>query len=131
MEILYGGKLKQGDLIAIANGNTIQFGWFAGQGRGTLQYWYVSQPASSYEHYQEWLNSPEHERSKHYSKMYEKGFTAKLIWKSYINAVHDTRVMKVTNPEDVFPAEKKGWHFTLEEYEKSKEVLIKLNIINQ
>ena len=129
MEILYGGHLKEGDIIAVANGNYLTLGWYVGQGRGTLQYWWVGQPFASYENYQEWLDTPEDKRSKWNNKRYEKGFTRKCIYKSYINAVHNTRIIKITHPEDILPTYKKGWGTTMEEYQKSKEVLEKLNII--
>jgi hypothetical protein len=58
--------------------------------------------------------------------MYSKGFTLKCLYKSYINAVHDTRVVKITNPEDIFTTQEDK-----EDYEKSKEILIKLKFIKQ
>jgi hypothetical protein len=48
------------------------------------------------------------------------------MYKSYINAVHATRVMKVTNPEDIFIEQQDR-----EDYEKSKEALITLNFIKK
>ena len=126
MEIKYGGKLEIGDIVAVSNGNYIHFGWYAGTGRGTLQYWWMGQPASAYDYYQDWLKLPEDKRSRWNNKRYEKGFTSKCIYKSYINAVHDTRVMKITNPEDIFTEKEDR-----EKYEKSKEVLITLNILKK
>jgi hypothetical protein len=61
-----------------------------------------------------------------YSKRYAKGFTIKCLWKSYINAVHSTRIVKVTNIEDVFTEPE-----DLLEYEKSKEALLTLNFIKK
>lgn len=126
MELKYGGILEIGDLVAVSNGNYIHFGFYAGTGRGTLQYWWIGQPVSQYDRYQEWLNLPEDKRSRWNNKRYEKGFTKKCIYKSYINAVHDTRVMKITNPEDIFTNKE-----DFEKYEKSKKVLITLNIIEK
>lgn len=126
MELKYGGQIERGDLIAVSNGNHIHFGWYAGTGRGTLQYWWILQPANAYDNYQDWLKLPEDKRSRWNNKRFEKGFTSKCIYKSYINAVHDTRVMKITNPEDVFTAPKDR-----EAYEKSKEALITLNILKK
>jgi hypothetical protein len=40
--------------------------------------------------------------------------------------VHDTRVIKITNPEDIFTNSKDR-----EQYEKSKEALITLNFIKK
>ena len=131
MEITYGGKLREGDFIAIANGNHTTFGWYAGQGRGTLQYWWISQPYVSKDYYEKWLKTPVDQRQKWYEKQFAKGFTRNCIGKSYINAVHNTRVIKITHPEDILPTERRGWASTLEDYQKSKEVLVQLNIIKQ
>ena len=131
MEITYGGKLKEGDFIAISNGNHLTLGWYAGQGRGTLQYWWISQPFDSKDYYEKWLKTPADKRSKWYEKQFAKGFTRSCIGKSYIQAVHSTRVVKITHPEDILPTERRGWASTLEDYQKSKEVLVQLNIIKQ
>ena len=126
MELRHGGKLEIGDLVAVSNGNYISFGFYAGTGRGTLQYWWIRQPANAYNNYQDWLKLPEDKRSRWTNKRFEKGFTTKCIYKSYINAVHDTRVIKITNPEDIFTKTEDR-----ESYEKSKEVLITLNILKK
>ncbi len=123
----YGGTLEIGDLIAISNGNYMSFGWFAGTGSGTIQFYYYGQPGREYEAYQDWLNIPENEKSQWENKKYEKGFTKKCLWKAYIygNAISD-RVMKITHPEDVFtnPEDR-------DTYEKSKEAMIFLNLIKK
>jgi hypothetical protein len=67
------------------------------------------------------------EKSKAWNhKRYAKGFTIKCLWKSYINAVHPTRIVKITNIEDVFTEPE-----DLLEYEKSKEALLTLNFIKK
>jgi len=125
----YGGQLSPGDFIAVSEGNRVFFGWYFGDGiGGTLQYYYIGAPCSSYERYEEWekIKDPEI-KSKHWTaKKYSKGFTLKSIWKSYINAVHDIRVVKITNPEDIFTTQEDK-----EQYEQSKEILIKLKFVKQ
>lgn len=125
----YGGDLRPGDFIAISESNTISFGWYFGDGiGGTLQYYYLGAPGQSYKIYKDWevIIDPEVKKKHWRSKQYFKGFTLKCIRKSYINAVHSTRVVKITNPEDIFTETKDR-----ETYEKSKETLIKLNFVKQ
>ena len=119
----YGGDLRPGDFIAISESNTISFGWYFGDGiGGTLQYYYLGSPEYHYNTYQDWNKITDSEvKKKHWrAKTYSKGFTLKCIHKSYINAVHSTRVVKITNPEDIFTETKDR-----ETYEKSKETLEK------
>ncbi len=125
-EIKYGGQIVPGDLVAISNGNHIEFGWYAGNGRGTLQYYHFRTPKMANDRYEDWLKQAENERSKWANEMYEKGFTSKCLWKSYINSVHASRVMKLTNIEDILTEPEDR-----ETYEKSRETLITLNIIKQ
>lgn len=128
-KLKYGGDLHPGDFIAIAEQNGMSFGWYFGDGRGgTLQYYYLYSPSGSYESYEDWekIKDPEI-KSRHWrAKIYSKGFTLKCIRKGYINAVHDTRVMKINNPEEIFTDPKE-----IETYRKSKEVLLKLKFVKQ
>ena len=122
----YGGVLHPGDLIAISNGNHITFAWYVGDGRGTLQYYWMGGPGQLYDEYLEWKKNPSIAKTWR-SRMFEKyGFSTKTFYKSYINSVHQTRIMKVTNPEEIFTDQKDR-----EEYEKSKEALITLNFIQK
>ena len=107
MEIQYGGKLEFGDFIVVSEGNRLSFGFYAGEGKsGTLQYYYFSQPGGQYHHYKQWVTLSDAEKAlpmhNNNNKMYAKGFTSKCLWKSYINALHKTRVAKVDNPEAMF-----------------------------
>ena len=126
--IKYGGVLHPGDFVAISNGNHITFGWYVQNGRGTLQFYYMGQPARTYQDYKDWLKYSDEEKAKNkwVSRRFEKGFTSKCIWKSYINAVHDTRVMKITNPEEILTNQEDR-----DTYERSKEALITLNFIQK
>lgn len=127
-ELKYGGQIVPGDFIVVSDGNHLSFGWYAGNGRGTLQYYPMRGPQSVYNDYKSWLRYSEEEKKKNRwtTKRYEKGFTMKCIWKSFVNAVHSTRVMKITNIEDIFtdPEDRKT-------YEESKQALITLKFIKQ
>lgn len=126
--IRYGGDLIPGDFIAVSDGNHINFGWYAGDGRGTLQYYSMRGPMLYYRDYESWLAMTDAEKAKNrwMSKRFEKGFTVKCMWKSYINTVHKTRVMKLTNVEDIFTDPE-----DIKEYQQSREVMIKLNLVKQ
>jgi len=127
-ELKYGGQIVPGDFLAISYNNHLDFGWYAGNGRGTLQYYTMRGPGNIYRDYESWSKMTDAEKAKNKwtSKRFENGFTAKCLWKSYINAVHSTRVMKITNIEDIFTEQEDR-----EDYEKSREVLVTLNIIKQ
>lgn len=120
----HGGQLEIGDFIAVSNGNHLDFGWYCGDGINTLQYYYYRNPVCAYNTYEDWLNQSEANRSAWKTKRYTNGFTKKCLWKSYINAVHTTRVLKINNPEEIFTNKEDR-----DDYEKSKETLIKLNFI--
>lgn len=121
----YGGDLHIGDFIGISVNNTMDFGWYCGDGAsGTLQYYTIWAPIVRYEDYEAWEKLPVDQRAKWYPRAYKNGFTKKCLYKSYINTVHDTRVIKISHPEEIFTG-----RVDREKYEKSKEVLIKLNFI--
>jgi hypothetical protein len=120
----HGGQLEIGDFIAVSNGNHLDFGWYCGDGINTLQYYYYRNPVNAYNTYEDWLNQSEANRTAWKTKRYTNGFTKKCLWKSYINAVHTTRVLKINNPEEIFTDKEDR-----DDYEKSKETLIKLNFI--
>jgi hypothetical protein len=125
--IKYGGQIVPGDFVAIAFNNSIDFGWYCGNGRGTLQYYSFRIPKDAHERYEQWSILKEEDRkSKWQNKQYEKGFTTKCLWKSYINAVHQSRVIKLTNVEDIFTEQEDRI-----DYEKSREAMIKLNLVKQ
>ena len=124
-KLKFGGDLHPGDFIAIAEQNRMSFGWYFGDGRGTVQYFHYMQPNNDYYYYEEWDAKNDDAKAKDWrTKKYKKGFTVKSIYKSYVNTVHDTRIIKLNNPEEIFtdPIER-------EKYEKSKETLIKLNFL--
>jgi hypothetical protein len=127
-ELKYGGQIVPGDFIAVSDGNHLSFGWYAGNGRGTLQYYPMQGPNRVYKEYRAWstLNDVEKAKNKWLTKRYEKGFTMKCLWKSFINSVHSTRVMKITNIEDIFTDQEDRIM-----YEESKQALITLKFIKQ
>jgi len=122
----YGGVLHPGDFIAISNGNHISFGWYAGDGRNTLQYYWMGGPGQVYDNYSQWQKNPSNVHSWRAKNFEKYGFSTKLFIKSFINSVHDSRVMKITNPEEIFTKQEDR-----DEYEKSKEALITINFIKK
>jgi len=125
MKIRFGGDLNFGDFIAVSNGNHISFGWYAGRGRGTLQYFWFGSPANAYNDYEDWTELSDELKARSWkTKKYSKGFSSKTMYKSYINAVHETRVMKVTNAEEIFTDPK-----DLERYTESVKVLKLIGMI--
>lgn len=126
--IKYGGQIVPGDFVVVSYQNHLDFGWYAGNGRGTLQYYTMRGPAVAYRDYEDWLKLSDEEKAKNKwaTSRFIKGFTTKCFWKSYINSVHPTRIMKVPSPEEVFTEQEDR-----ELYERSKEILITLNIIKQ
>jgi hypothetical protein len=120
----YGGQLEIGDFIAVSNGNHIDFGWYCGDGHSTLQYYSYGVPANAHKQYKDWLNQSDADKGAWRTKIYTNGFTKKCLWKSYINAVHSTRVVKIVRPEDIFTNKEDRDY-----YEESKEALITLNFI--
>lgn len=124
----YGGQIVPGDFIVISYNNYLDFGWYAGNGSGTLQYYGMRGPGCAYKDYEDWLKMTDKEKAENRwaSKRFEKGFTRKCFWKSYISSPHPTRIMKITNIEDIFTEREDR-----ELYERSKEAMIKVNLIKQ
>ena len=127
--IKYGGQIVPGDFVAISFQNCIDFGWYVGNGiNSTLQYYSFRGPGDAHDRYEDWLKMNEKDQNSYWmAKRYRNGgFTRKCLWKSYINAVHSTRVIKITNIEDIFTQPEDR-----EKYEKSRQALITLNLIKQ
>ena len=127
-QLKYGGQIFPGDFIVVAYGNHLDFGWYAGNGRGTLQYYTMRGPGNAYRDYESWLKMSDKEKAenKWMTSRFIKGFTTKCFWKSYINSPRPTRIMKITNVEDIFTEQE-----DIEMYQQSKEVMIKVNLVKQ
>ncbi len=122
--IQYGGQIEKGDFLAIGFSNYIQFGWYIGDGQGSsLQFYGWQVPESAKKRYEEFVNTEV--PSKWNIKQFENGFTLKNIQKDYIISVDSWRVCKI-NPIDIFTNSE-----DMKKYEKSKEVLIDLNFIQE
>jgi hypothetical protein len=109
------GEVHRGDLVAIANGNDISLGIYFGQGRGgTFQYFHTGAPGQS----KAW-----HENRKQNLEGIQdiKPFKLTNIWKSYVNAPRDTRIMKL-NRDNITDQE------TIEQILEAKEILQEFNI---
>ena len=125
-----GGPLRSGDFIAIAYNNHFTLGFFAGYGRGTVQYYYLTTPADTYTDYLNYKQDaskfgPYKRANEIYAKRFANGFTKKSLWKAYVNAPHGNRIIKLENPEYILDQE------TLQKYNDSREALIEAKIIQQ
>ena len=123
MEFRFGGKLEIGDFILIAYTNCVFPGWYCGEGRGTLQYYSVYEVINVDEQYNDFLKNKDYVPL-YIAKKFVNGFTKKSLWKSYINSLYLTRVIKVKHPELLLTDEG-----DIENYQKSKQILINLGII--
>lgn len=119
-----GGSLRIGDFIAVAYSHSFCLGFFAGYGRGTVQYYHLFTPHSTYEDYLNFKQDPS-KFSPYMSRKFADGFNKKCIWKSYVNSPHGNRIIKLERPEDILDAEH------LEQYNNSREALIEAKIIQQ
>lgn len=119
--------LEVGDFIVIAdNCNTLSYGWYCGQGRlkNTLHYYNISSPGYTLEQFEKYeAGDMTGWRVEHFTKH---GFTSKAFYKNYINSYHETRLLKVTDPDNLFTHP-----IQLEKYNKSKEALIKIKFLNK
>jgi hypothetical protein len=119
--------LNQGDFIVIAENNRLSYGWFCGQGRGgdTLHYYSLWYPGNVLESFEEWEAG---DNDQFRAEIFKKnGFTSKAFYKSYIVTYNDSRILKLENPDTLFPQ-----NSDLEKaYKKSKEALIKVKFLNK
>lgn len=104
MKLRLGGTLEIGDPLLIAYGSAMEFGLFAGYGRGTIQYYFPSGIINQYEHAMSRKTKP-------------------TFYKAYIHGDNtEYRVAKV-NPEVLHNTE------DIENYERAIEILKLENII--
>jgi hypothetical protein len=121
-------NLEIGDFIVIAWGSLLEYGWYCGQGKDkcSLQYYSLHSPGGSLELFEQY------ERGEPVSSWVadtfkkHKGFTSKCFYKSYITSYYEKRILKPANPDDLFTNPKQ-----IEEYNKSKEALIKIKFLNK
>jgi len=126
MKVRYGGDLQIGDFIMVAGNGYTSFGWYCGQGRGTIQYYQYGVPGNMFENFQEWqTNGPKDINSWYAEKFQKHGFTSKLFYKDYIYGngigVNGSRVVKIADPESIFTEQE-----DIDRYKKSKEALISI-----
>ena len=119
-----GGSLRPGDFIAVAYSNSFTLGFFAGYGRGTVQYYHLFTPDSIYKDYLNFKQDPS-KFSPYMNRKFADGFSKKCIWKMYVNSPHGNRIIKLDRPEDVLDQE------NLEMYNNSREALIEAKIIER
>lgn len=109
-----GGDIQKGDLVAISNGNDFSVGIYFGQGRGgTFQYYYPSAPGQSKTYHEDRI----------ITHGVEKAGPWKLgkIWKSYVNAPRDTRIIKLNRSNITDQG-------TIDDILTAKEILKQFNI---
>jgi hypothetical protein len=105
MDSILTGHIQIGDLILISNSNYLTLAFYAGTGRGTLQYYSADTLSYMHEHYIEKNKS-----------------LPKRPWKSHLNSPHISRTTKydinlVTNPD------------IIEKYQKAIIILKHYNVI--
>lgn len=118
--------LNIGDFIIISYSNSLDYGWYCGQGRNktTLQYYAIWSPSNALDNFKEYEQG---DKCSWNVKRFEKhGFTSKSFFKSYINSYHKNRILKVTNPDDLFTDPER-----LKQYNNSKEALLKIKFLNK
>lgn len=108
----------------VAGSGYTSFGWYCGQGRGTVQYYHFCVPGDKFEAFEKWQNGQPRDTQSWSGQRFEKfGFTSKLFYKEYIYGhgigVNGSRVVKITDPESIFTEQE-----DLDRYRKSKEALI-------
>jgi hypothetical protein len=112
--VKHGGDIHKGDLVAVCNTNDFCIGIYYGQGKGgTFQYYY---PGSVVGHKEAYDNRVQ-------NLGIEKAGPWKLskIWKSYVNAPRDTRILKLNRDNITDPQ-------LIEHIEQAKEILKEFNI---
>jgi hypothetical protein len=120
--IRYGGQIEKGDFLIISYQNCIGFGWYIGEGKGTIHFYNLYAPKNYNEAYESYLKETKH--SKWSENKYEKGFNLKSVYKDYIYDTNEFRIAKVNNPEEFFTNPN-----DFLTYEQSRDVLIKLKFI--
>ena len=118
--VQYGGDLQIGDFIAICYTYGFDFGWYCGEGRGTLQFYQYRDVKIIFDQYNLAKNDPAYY---YHEKANREEFNKKWIRKSYI-LNWEYRVMKIENPEFIFTEQK-----DLHTYRESKQILEQIKFI--
>jgi len=125
--------LELGDFIIVAYQDSLQYGWYCGQGRykNTLHYYSLWGPGDALEIFEKYEAEEEvgvRHSNKWHSDKFKKygGFTSKCFNKNYLNSYYESRILKPSNPDELFT---NAEH--LEKYKKSKEALIKIKFLNK
>jgi hypothetical protein len=123
-EFRFGGKLKIGDFILVAYTDRVYPGWYCGMGQNkSLQYYSVNEIIHKAEKYDDYLKD-KNAVSKYTAANFKDGFTKKSLYKSYIITCNKSRVIKITRPEETLIEQD-----DIQDYQKSKQILINLGII--
>lgn len=119
--------LEVGDFIVIASGNHLDYGWYCGQGRygDTLHYYPIYSPGSVLREFEEYEAGDNTGWRTDKFKKYG-GLTSKCFYKNFLISYYEGRILKPSNPDDLFTDPDK-----LAQYNKSKEALIKIKFLNK
>jgi hypothetical protein len=125
MKVRYGGDLQIGDFIMVAGNGYTSFGWYAGRGRGTVQYYHYGVPGDRFKEFKDWEDGKLDNHTWLGEQFKKHGFSSKLFYKDYIYGgginLNGSRVVKMTDPESIFTEQE-----DLDRYRKSKEALISI-----
>tara|TARA_R110002126_G_scaffold116164_9_gene255483 strand:- start:1224 stop:1613 length:390 start_codon:yes stop_codon:yes gene_type:complete len=118
--------LNGGEFIIVAGNNRLDYGWYCGSGRNTLQYFSLWCPGAILTEFEEYEKQGLQYTGWRKREFKKNGFSSKALYKTYINSFGDWRVLKVADPDNLFtnPAD-------IATYEKSKEALIKIKFLNK
>lgn len=113
--VIHGGDIHRGDLIAVSNGNYFSIGIYYGRGSGgTVQYFTPIGVVSS----RDWWKKSQLDKA---YALNEKPWKLTRIFKSYINAPSDTRILKL-NGDNITDQKE------IEQIIEAKEILKEFNI---
>lgn len=113
--LLIGGDIHQGDLIAVADGNDFTVGIYFGRGRGGTVQYYSHRAVIGCR--QGWEDS---QKNPNWS-LYGKPWNVSRIYKNIVNTPRTTRIMKL-NKDNIT-----NQHM-IEDLQKAKEILSEFNI---
>ena len=118
--------LNGGDFVVIASNNRLDYGWYCGTGRGTLQYYSLWCPGTVLQEFEDYEKEGDKYKGWRAKEFKKNGFTSKAFYKTYISSCYESRILKVANPDNLFtdPAD-------IAIYNKSKEALIRIKFLNK
>jgi len=117
----FGNILEMGDFMCIAMSTWLDFGFYFGEGKETIQYYSTKNIIWLFENYNKALVDTEHWNHK---KAISESFSIKWLRKSFLVNTSPYRILKLPNPIELFKDQE-----SLDEYNKAVEILKQLRII--